>query len=249
LDELIPFARADFDRITVGAQDATRAEEDFLIAFAEHAWGCGVERIRIADTVGIARPESVTALVRSIRTAVPDLPLEFHGHNDLGMATANALCALEAGAEAVSVTVNGLGERAGNAPLEQMAMALYLHPYLNFEVDTTTLMPLCKMVAEASGQYVPPAQPVVGERVFSHESGIHCHAMLRDVRAYEPFSPDLAGHEKRRYVLGTHSGTAAIRHLLKEAGIRISAQQADALRPLLAKEARSIPYPVLNRLQ
>jgi hypothetical protein len=117
------------------------------------------------------------------------------------------------------------------------------------EVDTAALMPLCKMVAEASGQYIPPAQPVVGERVFSHESGIHCHAMLRDVRAYEPFSPDLAGHEKRRYMLGTHSGTAAIRHLLKEAGIRISAQQADALRPLLAKEVRSIPLPALNGIE
>ncbi len=249
LDSLIPLAKADFDRITVGAQDATRSDKDFLIAFAEHAVSLGVERLRIADTVGIARPESVMDLIRSIKRVAPDLPLEFHGHNDLGMATANALCALEAGAESVSVTVNGLGEWAGNTPLEQMAMVLYLHPHLNCEVDTASLMPLCKMVADLSAQYIPPTQPVVGERVFSHESGIHCHAMLRDTRAYEPFSPDLAGHEARRYVLGTHSGTTAIRHLLKEAGICASAQQAHALRPLLAKEVRSTSFPALEGMQ
>lgn len=180
-------ARAHFDHITVAAQDATRADKDFLIAFAERARGAGIQRFRVADTVGIARPETVTNLIRSTRIAVPKLPLEFHGHNDLDMATANALCALEAGAEAISVTVNGMGERAGNTALEQIAMALYQHPCLACEVDTTSLVQLCKMVANASGQTIPPAQPVVGSRVFSHESGIHCHAMFRNTRTYEPF--------------------------------------------------------------
>ena len=233
MDGLVRFAKDDFDQITVGAQDATRADTDFLIVFAEHARALGIKRLRIADTVGIARPQTVTNLIRSLLNAVPEMPLEFHGHNDLGMATANALCALEAGAEAVSVTVGGLGERAGNTALEQMAMALRQHPYLNCRVDTKSLVPLCRMVANASGQPIPPAQPVVGSRVFSHESGIHCHAMFRDTRAYEPFTPQLAGHASRCFVLGTHSGATAIRHLLNEVGIHASPEQVRALKPLL----------------
>jgi len=238
LHALVRSARGYFDQITVGAQDATRADHQFLLEFAERAQAAGVERLRLADTVGIARPETVTNLIRSIKAAVPGLSLEFHGHNDLGMATANALCALEAGAQAVSVTVNGLGERAGNTPLEQLAMALWQHPRITCGVDTKHLLNLCRMVADASGQTIPPAQPVVGKRVFSHESGIHCHAMFRDTRAYEPFPPQLAGHETRRFLLGTHSGATAIRHLLKKAGIRVSSRQAQALRPLLAEARR-----------
>ena len=234
MDGLVRFAKADFDQITVGAQDATRADRDFLLAFAARARAAGIYRLRIADTVGIVRPETVTELIRSIKASVPGLPIEFHGHNDLGMATANALCALEAGTEAVSVTVNGLGERAGNTALEQIAMALHQHPYLNCEVDTTSLVPLCRMVADASGQIIPPAQPVAGKRVFSHESGIHCHAMFRDARTYEPFTPQLAGHASRCFVLGTHSGAAAIRQLLNEVGIHASPEQVRALKPLLA---------------
>ena len=239
MEALVSRAGSYFDQVTVGAQDATRADRDFLLAFAARARAASIHRLRIADTVGIARPETVTDLIRCISVAVPELPLEFHGHNDLGMATANALCALEAGAEAVSVTVNGLGERAGNTALEQIAMALHQHPYLNCEVDTTSLMPLCRMVADASGQTIPPAQPVVGKRVFSHESGIHCHAMFRDTRTYEPFTPQLAGHTSRCFVLGAHSGAAAIRHLLNDAGIQVSLRQAQTLRPLLATASRS----------
>ncbi|MCG6878111.1 MAG: hypothetical protein LJE96_03025 [Deltaproteobacteria bacterium] len=230
-----PVSRAGsyFDQVTVGAQDATRADRDFLLAFAARARAADILRLRIADTVGIARPQTVTDLIRSIKAFVPGLPVEFHGHNDLGMATANALCALEAGAEAVSVTVGALGERAGNTALEQMAMVLLQHPRLNCQVDTKKLLELCRMVADAAGQPIPPSQPVVGKRVFSHESGIHCHAMFRDARTYEPFTPQLAGHASRCFVLSTHSGVAAIRQLLNEVGIHASPEQARALKPLL----------------
>jgi len=232
--DLVHGARHDFDCITVGAQDATRADPDFLIQFAVRAKAYGVRRMRIADTVGAARPGSIVELIRAINKAVPGLDLEFHGHNDLGMATANALSALESGARAVSVTVNGLGERAGNTALEQIALALQMHPDLNTAMDTTALLPLCRLVAQAAGQSIAPSQPVVGDGVFTHESGIHCHAMLKDARAYEPFAPQQAGHANRRFVLGSHSGSTAIRHLLRQAGIRITARQAQTLRPLLA---------------
>jgi len=231
---LVHGARQDFDCVTVGAQDATRADPDFLIQFAVRARAAGVQRMRIADTVGAARPGTVVEIIRAISAAVPGLDLEFHGHNDLGMATANALSALEAGARAISVTVNGLGERAGNTALEQIAMALQMHPGLSSTMDTTALLPLCRLVAQAAGQPIAPGQPVVGDRVFTHESGIHCHAMFKDARAYELFEPQQAGHANRRFVLGSHSGSTAIRHLLRQAGIRISARQAQTLRPLLA---------------
>lgn len=231
---LVRAAKGHFDRITMGAQDATRADPDFVLQLAALAKETGVHRLRIADTVGIGRPSTVSALIHSVKKAVPDLDIEFHAHNDLGMATANALTALEAGAQAVSVTVNGLGERAGNATLEQIVMALCGHPLLSCTVDTTALLPLCRIVARASGQAIAATQPVVGERVFSHESGIHCHAMLKDPRAYEPFAPQQVGHGERRFVLGPYSGGAAIRHLLGQAGITVSTEQAQRLRPLLA---------------
>jgi homocitrate synthase NifV len=238
LETLVRSAASRFDRITVGAQDATRANRDFLLQVAALVAAAGAHRLRIADTVGIGRPAAVTELIRAIKEAVPGLALEFHGHNDLGMATANGLCALEAGAESVSVTVNGLGERAGNAALEQMVMVLSGHPELTCSVETTALQSLCHLVARASGQGISPAQPVVGDRVFTHESGIHCHGMLKDPRAYEPFDPSQAGHQGRRFVLGTHSGATAIRHLLAEAGIEVSCSQARSLRPLLTGMCR-----------
>jgi homocitrate synthase NifV len=228
-------AHAKFDRVTVGAQDASRADENFLMEFAFRAHAAGARRLRIADTVGIGRPSTIHRLIRRIRLAAADLELEFHGHNDMGMATANALSALESGARSISVTVNGLGERAGNAALEQVAMALRLHPDLECGVDTSALVPLSRLVARAAGRVIPPDQPVVGDRVFTHESGIHCHAMFNDARAYEPFAPQQAGHTDRRFILGTHSGGTAIRHLFRQAGIRISDRQAQNLRPLLAK--------------
>lgn len=234
LDYLVTAARNYFDRITVGAQDATRADREFLLTFAASAQAVGVHQVRIADTVGIGRPGTVIDLIASLKTAIPKLNLEFHGHNDLGMATANALSALEAGATAVSVTVNGMGERAGNAALEQVVMALRQHPSLICNVDTSTLLPLCRLVSEAAGHPIAPAQPVVGKQAFSHESGIHCHAMFRDNRAYEPFAPQLIGRTNRRFILGSHSGTTAIRSLLGQAGIRISSRQAWALKQLLS---------------
>ena len=234
MERLVRQASEDFDRVTVGAQDATRADEDFLAAFAGRAHAAGAQRLRIADTVGIGRPSTIVNLIRGLRLAVPGLDLEFHGHNDLGMAGANALSALESGARSVSVTVNGLGERAGNAALEQIVMALEMHPDLDCGVDAAALLSLSRLVARAAGRTLSPDRPVVGEQVFTHESGIHCHAMLKDARSYEPFAPQLAGHSNRRFVLGTHSGGTAIRNLLRQAGIRISTRQAQSLRPLLA---------------
>lgn len=230
LERLVPRARLYFDHVSVGALDATRADRQFLKQFAEAACACGAERMRLADTVGIGTPGTIAELVNALAGGVSDMVFEFHGHNDLGLATANALAALESGAGAVSVTVNGLGERAGNTALEQMAMVLRQQPGLNCPLDTARLLSLSQLVCRASGMNVGAAQPVVGEHIFTHESGIHCQAMFKDHRTFEPFSPRHVGRSDRRYVLGGHSGAASIRRLFQRAGISISSEQVSSLR-------------------
>jgi homocitrate synthase NifV len=233
ISELVPAACRHFDQVTVGAQDATRAESAFLGRVAAQAGTAGAGRLRLADTVGIGTPGTTAGMIAGLLKTVPGLPLEFHGHNDLGMATANAITALEAGAQAVSVTVNGLGERAGNSALEQAAVALNQHPGLTSSINLQDLIPLCRLVATASAKTISPTQPIVGEGIFDHESGIHCHALLKDSRTYEPFDPHMIGRPGRRLIVGTHTGTAVIHHLLHKAGIRAAPQQARALKPLL----------------
>jgi homocitrate synthase NifV len=206
LESLVPFARDLFDYVSVGAQDATRADVGFFDEFIGHAAACGVRRVRVSDTVGISAPGDVFALFSGLRKRAGDMELEFHGHNDLGMATANTVTAAQAGAEAVSVTVNGLGERAGNACLEEVAMGLNMSTRLASRIRCEHLPALCETVAGVSGSPLPVDKPIVGPDVFSHESGIHCHALRKDAHAYQPFLPETIGRPKMKFVLGKHSG-------------------------------------------
>ncbi|RJP93502.1 MAG: homocitrate synthase [Desulfobacteraceae bacterium] len=230
LEELVPFGRRYFDFVSVGAQDATRADTHFLVRFAKYAAACGAHRLRIADTSGVARPSTVRNLVRGVRKAVPELPLEFHGHNDMGMATANAVTAFEAGAEALSVTVNGLGERAGNAAIEQVAMALNRMAPGICDIQINQLTALCAYVAEAANHPLPADQPITGADVFRHESGIHCAGLIENPEAYQPFPPESVGREGSAFVLGRHSGSKMIRHLLAEKGLMVTPEESAVLR-------------------
>lgn len=215
LEKILPIARDRFSYVSVGAQDAARADRELLTAFARRVYELGADRLRIADTVGLMNPFQVQALFNELCAAVPDLELAFHAHNDLGMATANTLAALESGAAAADVTVTGMGERAGNAPLEQVAMAV---PQTG--IATARLAPLCDLVLRASEREAPACFPIIGKNVFSHESGIHVHAVLNHRSAYEPFSAaDIGRTDSTRVVLGIHSGEAALRHALGELGI------------------------------
>lgn len=193
LEKLLVIARRDFDFVSVGAQDATRAERKFLKIFIETAAAAGAYRVRIADTVGISTPLSTADLMNDLSCSAKGISLEFHGHNDLGMATANTLTAIESGADTVSVTVNGLGERAGNAALEQLVMSLALNHKFGCQVKPDRLIPLCHVVAKASCRPIPADKPITGSSVFTHESGIHCNGMVKDRRSYEPFSSELIG--------------------------------------------------------
>ena len=239
LEIIIPIAKANFSRVSIGAQDATRCDPAILEQFAIAVDALNADRLRLADTVGVARPSTVTPLIARLHAAVPDLLLEFHGHNDMGMATANTICAVEAGAGAVSATVNGLGERAGNAALEQVAVALAHLPDHTCRIRLDGLNPLCRLVAKASHRRLPPDQPISGTHIFTHESGIHSHAMLTDERAYEPFTPRQLGRNDRRFAIGTHSGSAAIAHIMNRNGLALSKKEAVRLQHMAAQKART----------
>jgi homocitrate synthase NifV len=219
LHALVPTACARFRFVSVGALDASRAEASFLLDFAQAALETGVFRLRIADTVGVWNPFQTHAAVTALHQALPALVLEFHGHNDLGMATANTLAAYAAGAASLSVTVNGLGERAGNAALEEVAMALTTTMNLPVPLDSTQLAGLSQRVARASRRPLHPAKPIVGTAAFQHESGIHTHALLRDPLAFQPFLPRQVGAAPTSFVLGKHMGTAGLSVCLAALGL------------------------------
>lgn len=222
LEQLIPLAATRFDFVSIGLQDASRAEPSFLIALTDAIRSLGAHRVRLADTVGVWTPEQASLCVRDVRAAAGDLQLGLHAHNDLGMATANSLAALSAGADSVDVTVLGLGERAGNAALEEVVMAARVALGRDCGVDPRALTGLCRLVAAAANEPIARRKPIVGRAVFEHESGIHVHAMHRDRRTYEPFAPDEVGGGASRFVLGKHSGTAAVRRALAERGIHLT---------------------------
>jgi homocitrate synthase NifV len=245
LCKLVTSARGHFAFVSVGAQDASRADATFLEAFALACRELGVDRLRISDTVGIWSPDQTGRCIRALHETAGTMQLGFHGHNDLGLATANALAALQAGAHCVDVTVNGLGERAGNAALEEVVMSSKVAAGMDLAVRTGDLVGLCRHVANLSGRPLPVSKPICGEGVFRHESGIHVRALLRDGRAYEPFAPEQVGHERRQLVVGTHSGRAGLRHALADAGVQLEDDRIEAL----LEEARQLAGRLARHLK
>lgn len=236
LETLIPLACKRFAHVSVGAQDASRADPEFLRRFVGFASDCGACRVRIADTVGILTPMGAFRLIQGLIGTAAGVELDFHGHNDMGMATANAVSAVEAGASCLSVTVNGLGERSGNAALEEVAVALQFVPGCSSRIRTQCLTALCQYVAGVSGRPIPPGKPLTGSNAFLHESGIHCAALLKDPLAYQPFDPESLGRKGFEFALGAYSGSRSIRHILKKAGIEISTDQALRLKDILCND-------------
>jgi homocitrate synthase NifV len=207
-------------KISLGAEDASRADGDFLAQVARRAEDCGASRIRFADTLGVLDPFTTYEAIARLREAV-DMEIEIHAHNDLGMATANTLAALRAGATHANTTVNGLGERAGNAALEEVVMGVrHLH-HAETGVDTQALVPISRLVARASGRQVAFNKSIVGEAVFTHESGIHIDGLLKNASTYESFDPSELGRQ-RRTVLGKHSGSQAVRQAYGAMGVVLS---------------------------
>lgn len=230
--------------VSVGAEDASRAEEDFLIKIYQTALKAGAVRLRYADTLGILTPFSTYQMIKRIRENVEG-DLEFHGHNDFGMATANSLSAYEAGAKYISCSVNGLGERAGNTALEEVVMTLKLLMKSKHPFEVKKLIELSKRVQEASGKTISEGKPIVGSGVFSHESGIHVDGLLKNPIVYEAFYPEEIGG-KRKILLGKYSGRAAIIHGLQEMGVTITKKQANEILEMIHRAYTYDKKPNIN---
>lgn len=222
LKELIDFASPMFDYVTIGAQDASRAESGFLREFVCAASAFGASRVRLADTVGLLNPMSTFEMVTSVRSVEKNLPLEIHAHNDLGMATANTVAAFMAGATCLSTTINGLGERAGNAAMEEVAMALQLSTGISSTLRTNSFSELSAYIANVSNRPINVSKPITGSMVLSHESGIHTRCLLKDRNTYQLISAASVGREEQEFLIGKHSGKATILHFLDEAHLPIS---------------------------
>ncbi|WP_461632883.1 homocitrate synthase/isopropylmalate synthase family protein [Labilibaculum euxinus] len=251
LSTIVKQAQNMFGFVAVGAQDASRCQTDLLDDFVFAAEMLKVNRIRLADTVGIMNPMSVQKLFERYQHCLDGTELEFHAHNDLGMATANTIAALSAGANAVSVTVNGLGERAGNAALEEVVAAMAFSLSESSGINLKSCIQLCEFVEMASGRRNSESKPISGEKVYSHESGIHCNSLLKDPMSYHAFDPQLIG-QKSQFIIGKHSGLAVLKDTLKEMGIHLNNKQSqlfiEAVKKLSAKKKSGLNRNELKQL-
>ncbi|MFK0730729.1 MAG: homocitrate synthase [Gloeotrichia echinulata GP01] len=236
--------------VAVGGEDSSRADENFLLDVALYAQDWGASRFRFCDTVGVLDPFTTYNKVKRLSSALM-IPLEIHTHNDFGLATANALAGIKAGASSVNTTVNGLGERAGNAALEEVVMAIKRIYGIDLGIDTPRLLELSQIVASASGCNVPPWKAIVGENTFAHESGIHAHGVLQNPVTYEPFAPEEVGWE-RRLVIGKHSGRHVVSNVLEQHGIFLDSEETqfvlNAVRHTSIEKKRSLTTEELLNL-
>ncbi len=229
LPELVQRARASFRFVSVGGLDASRTRRSTLDRFIQTAAAAGVDRIRLADTVGRLNPMQTHRLIAHAVSRARGTAIGFHGHDDLGMATANTVAALDAGAASVDTTVNGLGERAGNASLDEVVAASRLTLGLDLGVDMRHLTMLGQLVAQASRRPLPVSKPVIGSATFLHESGIHCAALEEDRDSFELIHPREVGQPTPEFVIGKHSGTRGLMAVLARRGLMIDHLHAKAL--------------------
>lgn len=230
--------------VAVGGEDSSRADLEFLAEVIATAKASGARRFRIADTLSVLDPFSSHALLATLRAST-DLELEFHGHDDLGLATANTLAALRAGATHASVTVIGLGERAGNAPLEEVAVALKQLYGRDTGIVLSELGNVADLVATAAARTIPLNKAIVGEHVFTHESGIHVDGLLKDQRTYQSLDPNLFGRSNR-IVIGKHSGLSAITSSLAKLDLPATADEAQGILAKVRRYAVTHKGPVGN---
>ncbi|MCL0049558.1 homocitrate synthase [Peptococcaceae bacterium] len=241
----VEFAKKHGLYVSANAEDASRSDMDFLIEYAKAVKEAGADRLRYCDTVGVLEPFTTYENIKKLCEAV-DIEIEMHTHDDFGMATANALAGIKVGANYVSVTVLGLGERAGNAPLEEVVMALK-HIYgidLNFKTDM--FVEIAEYVSRASGRELPAWKAIVGSNMFAHESGIHADGALKNPRTYEAFQPEEVGLE-RQIVIGKHSGTASLRAKFLEYGIHLTQHQAEELLPRVRAAAVDLKRTLFDK--
>lgn len=225
--EAIEYAKLKKLFVGFGAEDATRSNLDYLLEVFRIVQDAGADLISPADTVGIMTPEKVFHLVKRIKEEI-HITIAMHCHNDFGLAVINTIAGVNAGADQAQVTVNGIGERAGNASLEEVVMASHSLYGYHTNIKLEKLTEISRLVEKYSRIKNHPAKSIVGQNAFSHESGIHVSSVLKDPTTYEPFEPCLVGQE-RRFTIGKHSGKNILRHILNECNIEISNNDLELL--------------------
>lgn len=248
IDHAVRHACKYTSNVEFSAEDGSRSEWEFLARCVDTAIKAGATTINIPDTVGYSQPDEFGALIRYLLEKVPNSDkavFSVHCHNDLGLAVANTLAALRAGARQAEVTLSGIGERAGNASLEQVVMNLATRAdlyKLETGVKTEQLYPSCRLLSRIIGQPIPPYKPVIGGNAFAHESGIHQDGMLKNRQTYEIMTPESIGRSGTDMVLGKHSGRAALTSKVKELGFSLSEEQInlvfDAVKRLADKKKK-----------
>ncbi len=233
--ESVRYASNLCEQVEFSPEDATRTEREFLYEVVQAVIEAGATVINIPDTVGYAVPWEFAELIRGLRTNVPNMDeavLSVHCHNDLGVAVANSLMAVQNGAQQIECTVNGIGERAGNASLEEIVMAINTRQ-TEFDIETRVvteeIYPASQLLARITGNGVQPNKAIVGANAFAHEAGIHQHGVLKNPMTYEIMTPKSIGIEKNRIVLGKHSGRYALKVRLEELGIKPSTEELNEI--------------------
>ena len=226
--EAVRYARRFTSDVEFSAEDASRSDPEFLCRVFDGAIKAGASTINVPDTVGYATPEEYAALIRALIERIPNsdkVIWSVHCHNDLGLAVANSLAAVQIGARQIECTINGIGERAGNASLEEIVMALHTRPnhYKHgTAIDTTKIYRTSRLISAITGIPVQPNKAVVGDNAFAHEAGIHQHGVLANRETYEIMTPEAIGIPSNKLVLGKHSGRHALKNLLESNGVRLS---------------------------
>jgi 2-isopropylmalate synthase len=229
--ESVKYAKAYTDDVEFSAEDGSRSDRDYLCKIFEAAIEAGATTVNLPDTVGYAIPQEFESMVKYVKSHTPNIGkavFSVHCHNDLGLATANTLAAIHAGARQAEVTINGIGERAGNTSLEEVAMALHTRP--NFlevttGLNTAEIYPTSRLVSMITGIIVQPNKAIVGANAFAHEAGIHQDGMLKNPMTYEIMKPETIGLSRSKLVLGKHSGRHALREQLKDLGYDLSSEE------------------------
>lgn len=227
----VEFAKKNGLYVSVNGEDASRADLNFLVEFIGAAKKAGADRFRYCDTVGIKDPFSIYTDIKYL-VDTTGFDIEMHTHNDFGMATANAIAGIKAGATHVGVTVNGLGERAGNAALEEVIMTFKHVLKYGVDINTKQFREVSEYVSRASGRVLPTWKAIVGDNMFAHESGIHADGAIKNPKNYEAFDPADVGLE-RQIIIGKHSGKAAILNKFDEYGILLNQEEANKVLELV----------------
>ena len=245
MSKAVEFAKKHNKYVSVNAEDASRSDLDFMIQFALRAKECGADRVRFCDTVGILEPfQTYDTILQVIKQTGMDV--EMHTHNDFGMATANSLAGVKAGACMIGVTVNGLGERAGNAVLAEVAMALKYLYNIDVGVNARELREISEYVALASGRPLSVCTPIVGTNMFAHESGIHADGVIKHPATYEVFQPEEVGLQ-RQIIIGKHSGSRSIVLKFQEYGIMLSDAEASEMLSMVRSAAVDLKRTLFDK--